>query len=69
MRKKRLNDPEFTIVDNLRRRMNIAVKAAGLEKKCASSKELLGIDTKGLAEWLESQFKDACHGRIVLNGI
>ncbi len=38
--------------------MNHAVKAAGLDKKCDSSSELLGISPQGLKEWLESQFTD-----------
>ena len=52
------NEPGYAMKVRLRRRMNIAVKAAGLDKKHASSMELLGIDTKGLAEWLECQFVD-----------
>jgi hypothetical protein len=35
-----------------------AVKAAGLDKKCASSSELLGISPQGLKEWLEEQFTE-----------
>jgi len=56
-RQRRL-DPEFNLIDRLRRRMNHAVKAAGLDKKCDSSSELLGISPQGLKEWLESQFTD-----------
>ena len=38
--------------------MNIVVKRAGLDKKCDSSSELLGISYQGLKEWLEAQFTE-----------
>ena len=57
-RERRNNEPGYAIKVRLRSRMRSAVRAAGLDKKYASSTELLGIDTKGLAEWLESQFVD-----------
>ena len=56
--KRYINDPEYAMLRRLRSRMRSAVISAGLDKKCATSKELLGIDTKGLAEWLQSQFTD-----------
>jgi len=57
-RERHNNEPGYAIKVRLRSRMGSAVRAAGLDKKYASSTELLGIDTKGLAEWLESQFVD-----------
>jgi hypothetical protein len=51
-------DPEYNLICRLRRRMQHAVKAAGLDKKCASTSELLGISPQGLKEWLEAQFTD-----------
>jgi hypothetical protein len=51
-------DPEFNLICRLRRRMAHAVKAAGLDKKCDSSSELLGISPQGLKEWLEAQFTE-----------
>ena len=58
MRKRRRLDPEFNLLCRLRNRMNHAVKAAGLDKKCASSIELLGISPQGLKEWIEPQFTE-----------
>ena len=52
------SDPTYAIKSRLRARMRHAVKAAGLDKKCASSSELLGISPQGLKEWLESQFTE-----------
>ena len=52
------SDPEFNLICGLRSRMNKAVKAAGLDKKCDSSSELLGISAQGLKEWLELQFTE-----------
>ena len=52
------SDPEFNLLYRLRSRMNSAVKAAGLDKKCDSSSKLLGISYQGLKEWLEAQFTD-----------
>ena len=57
-RQRRRLDPEFNLLCRLRKRMYKAVKAAGLDKKCASSIELLGISPQGLKEWLEAQFTD-----------
>jgi hypothetical protein len=57
-RKRRKNDPEYNLICRLRCRMSYAVKAAGLDKKCASSIELLGISPQGLVEWLEEQFTE-----------
>ena len=57
-RKRRKNDPAHAMKLRLRRRMQHAVKAAGLDKKCASSSELLGISPQGLKEWLEEQFTE-----------
>ena len=51
-------DPMYVIKLRLRSRMNIAVKAVGLDNKCASSSELLGISPQGLKEWLEAQFTE-----------
>ena len=51
-------DPMYAIKLRLRSRMNIAVKHAGLDKKCASSSKLLGISYQGLKEWLEAQFTE-----------
>jgi hypothetical protein len=58
IRKRRKNDPVYAITKRLRKRMWKAVKAAGLDKKCDSSSELLGISTQGLKEWLEAQFTE-----------
>ena len=58
VRTKRQNDPVYRLRCALRTRMNQAVKAAGLGKKCASSSELLGISYQGLKEWLEAQFTE-----------
>ena len=58
VRTKRQNDPKYNLISRLRTRMNGAVKAAGLDKKCASTIELLGISTQGLKEWLEAQFTE-----------
>ena len=52
------SDPEFNLLYRLRRRMNTAVKHAGLDKKCDSTSELLGISPQGLKEWLEAQFTE-----------
>jgi len=52
------SDPDFNLLCRLRNRMGKAVKAAGLDKKCASSSELLGISPSGLKEWLEAQFTE-----------
>ena len=52
------SDPTYAIKSRLRARMRHAVKADGLDKKCASSSELLGISPQGLKEWLESQFTE-----------
>ena len=52
------SDPEYNLIRRLRGRMRHAVKAAGLDKKCASTSELLGISPQGLKEWLEAQFTD-----------
>lgn len=57
-RKRRKNDPVYAITKRLRSRMWEAVKAAGLDKKCDSSSELLGISYQGLKEWLEAQFTE-----------
>jgi hypothetical protein len=38
--------------------MYAAVKNAGLDKKCASSSELIGISYQGLKEWLNAQFTE-----------
>ena len=51
-------DPTYAIKLRLRSRMSKAVKAAGLDKKCDSSSELLGISYQGLKEWLEAQFTE-----------
>ena len=58
LRKRRRLDPEFNLLCRLRNRMYKAVKAAGLDKKYASSSELLGISPQGLKEWLEAQFTE-----------
>ena len=58
VRQRRRLDPEFNLLCRLRKRMWNAVKAAGLDKKCASSSELLGISPQGLKEWLEAQFTE-----------
>jgi gas vesicle protein len=58
IRKRRKNDPEYNLICRLRGRMYAAVKAAGLDKKCDSSSELLGISYQGLKEWLEAQFTE-----------
>ena len=58
IRKRRKNDPVYAITKRLRCRMWEAVKAAGLDKKCDSSSELLGISYQGLKEWLEAQFTE-----------
>lgn len=55
---KRRNDPEYILKSRLRTRMYNAVKRAGLDKKCDSSSELLGISYQGLKEWLEPQFTE-----------
>jgi len=57
-RKRRKNDPVYAITRRLRCRMYNAVKRAGLDKKCDSSSELLGISYQGLKEWLEPQFTE-----------
>ena len=57
-RKRYANDPTYAMSRRLRGRMASAVKAAGLDKKCASTSELLGISPQGLKEWLEAQFTD-----------
>ena len=57
-RSRRRNDPVFRLRCALRTRMNSAVKAAGLGKKCDSTSELLGISYQGLKEWLEAQFTE-----------
>ena len=57
-RKRYANDPAYAMSMRLRRRMASAVKAAGLDKKCDSSSELLGISPQGLKEWLEAQFTE-----------
>lgn len=57
-RKRRKNDPKYNLICRLRTRMNRAVKAAGLDKKCDSSSELLGISYQGLKEWLQAQFTE-----------
>jgi hypothetical protein len=57
-RKRRKNDPEYNLICRLRSRMRHAVKAAGLDKKCDSTSELLGISYQGLKEWLEPQFTE-----------
>ena len=57
-RKRRKNDPVYAITKRLRSRMWEAVKVAGLDKKCDSSSELLGISYQGLKEWLEAQFTE-----------
>jgi hypothetical protein len=57
-RKRRKNDPVYAITKRLRCRMWNAVKRAGLDKKCDSSSELLGISYQGLKEWLEPQFTE-----------
>ena len=58
LRKRYHSDPEFNVLCRLRKRMWNAVKAVGLDNKCASSRELLGISPQGLKEWLEAQFTD-----------
>ena len=58
LRKRRRLDPEFNLICRLRKRMWNAVKAAGLNKKCAASIELLGISPQGLKEWIEAQFTE-----------
>ena len=58
IRQRRRLDPEFNLLCRLRSRMGKAVKAAGLDKKCASSIELLGISPQGLKEWIEAQFTE-----------
>ena len=57
-RKRRKNDPEFNLLGRLRCRMSYAVKAAGLDNKCASTIKLLGISPQGLKEWLEEHFTE-----------
>ena len=57
-RKRYRSDPAYAMSMRLRRRMASAVKAAGLDKKCDSSSELLGISPQGLKEWLEAQFTE-----------
>jgi len=57
-RKRRKNDLKYDLKGRLRCRMQYAVKRAGLDKKCASSSELLGISYQGLKEWLEAQFTE-----------
>ena len=57
-RKRRKNDPEYNLICRLRCRMGKAVKRAGLDNKCDSSSELLGISYQGLKEWLEDQFTE-----------
>ena len=57
-RKRYANDPAYAMSRRLRNRMGKAVKAAGLDKKCASSSKLLGISYQGLKEWLEAQFTE-----------
>jgi hypothetical protein len=52
------SDPTHAMKLRLRARMSYAVKAAGLDNKCASTSELLGISPQGLKEWLEAQFTD-----------
>ena len=57
-RKRYAKDPAYAITKRLRARMNKVVKAAGLDKKCDSTSELLGISPQGLKEWLEAQFTE-----------
>lgn len=57
-RKRYRSDPAYAMSRRLRARMQHAVKAAGLDKKCDSSSELLGIYPQGLKEWLEEQFTE-----------
>jgi len=57
-RKRYHSDPAYAMKSRLRARMGKAVKAAGLDKKCDSSSELLGISYQGLKEWLEAQFTE-----------
>ena len=57
-RKRYANDPTYAMSRRLRGRMQHAVKAAGLDNKCASTSELLGISYQGLKEWLEAQFTE-----------
>ena len=57
-RQRRRLDPKYNLLCRLRCRMWNAVKAAGLDKKCASSIELLGISPQGLKEWIEAQFTE-----------
>ena len=57
-RKRYRSDPAYAMSKRLRARMYAAVKAAGLDKKCDSSSELLGISPQGLKEWLEAQFTE-----------
>ena len=52
------SDPEYNLICRLRTRMSKVVKAAGLDKKCDSTSELLGISPSGLKEWLERQFTE-----------
>ena len=52
------SDPEYNLICRLRCRMGKAVKRAGLDKKCDSSSELLGISYQGLKKWLEPQFTE-----------
>ena len=58
VRERRIHDPVFRTRAALRTRMNGAVKAAGLHKKCDSTINLLGISPSGLNKWLESQFTE-----------
>jgi hypothetical protein len=58
VKKRYHSDPVYRLRCALRTRMNQAVKAAGLDKKCDSSSELLGISPQGLKEWLEAQFTE-----------
>ena len=58
VKKRYHSDPEYNLICRLRRRMRHAIKAAGLDKKCDSTSELLGISYQGLKEWLEAQFTE-----------
>ena len=58
VKKRYHSDPEYNLICRLRRRMGKAVKRAGLDKKCDSTSELLGISYQGLKEWLEAQFSE-----------
>jgi hypothetical protein len=57
-RERYAKDPAYAMKFRLRNRMASAVKAAGLDNKCASTIELLGISPQGLKEWLEAQFTE-----------